>query len=78
MFFNGGDVDLCRDCEKELYDFIYRKERFKKIYISSDPLTETPKRCAAYREEYGKKVCYGTKEKEQCTCNGNKSKCDFY
>lgn len=23
-------------------------------------------------------VCYGTKEKEECTCGGDKTKCDFY
>ena len=23
-------------------------------------------------------VCYGTKEKEACSCGGDESKCDFY
>lgn len=33
---------------------------------------ETP----IYGEQYG--VCNGTKERERCSCNGNKLKCDFY
>lgn len=23
-------------------------------------------------------VCYGTKEKEECTCGGDRTKCNFY
>ena len=23
-------------------------------------------------------VCYGTKEQEQCSCGGDRTKCDFY
>ena len=23
-------------------------------------------------------ICYGTKERDECTCNGDRSKCDFY
>jgi hypothetical protein len=29
-----------------------------------------------YEREVG--VCYGTKEKEECTCGGDRTKCDFY
>lgn len=29
-----------------------------------------------FLHEYG--VCYGTKEKEPCSCGGNPVKCDFY
>lgn len=25
-----------------------------------------------------KALCYGTKEREECTCNGDVSRCDFY
>ena len=28
-----------------------------------------------FKEKY---VCYGTKECEECSCGGDKSKCDFY
>lgn len=34
--------------------------------------------CTCFRQEYGKSVCYGTKEREECVCKGDKSKCDFY
>ena len=41
-------------------------------------------KCKCYHEdlygwlEKGKGHCYGTKECEQCSCGGDKSKCDFY
>lgn len=34
--------------------------------------------CSCLHEEYGKQVCYGTKEREECVCGGDKSKCNFY
>ncbi len=36
------------------------------------------KNCQYFKIEYGKTVCYGTKECEECTCGGDKSKCNFY
>lgn len=35
-------------------------------------------KCDCFREQYGKTVCYGTKEIDVCSCDGDKSKCDFY
>lgn len=37
-----------------------------------------PKKCTCFHEEYGRTVCYGTKEREECSCAGDKSKCNFY
>lgn len=34
--------------------------------------------CHCFRNEFGRDVCYGTKEREQCSCGGDKDKCDFY
>ena len=34
--------------------------------------------CECYKTEYGKTVCYGTKEREACSCGGDKNKCNFY
>ena len=34
--------------------------------------------CLGYRIENGQSICYGTKEKEQCNCGGDKRLCDFY
>ena len=41
-------------------------------------LREQENVCSAYRVEYGKSVCWGTKEREACSCGGNRAKCDFY
>lgn len=35
-------------------------------------------KCTCFHEEYGKTVCYGTKEREECSCAGDKCKCNFY
>lgn len=35
-------------------------------------------KCDCFREQYGKTVCYGTKEIDVCSCGGDKSKCNFY
>lgn len=34
--------------------------------------------CECYHVEHGESVCYGTKEKDACSCGGNVSKCNFY
>lgn len=37
-----------------------------------------PKKCECYHERYGKSLCWGTKEMEECSCGGDESKCNFY
>jgi len=34
--------------------------------------------CECYHVEYGEPRCWGTKEREICSCDGNKNKCNFY
>lgn len=38
--------------------------------------------CKCYRDEqnflHERGVCYGTKDREPCSCVGNPAKCDFY
>ena len=42
-------------------------------------LIETPTdKCSCYMIEYGRAVCYGTKERDLCSCQGNRKRCDFY
>lgn len=46
----------------------YQKRRYIRGWKdSSSPIFE---------REVG--VCYGTKEKEECACGGDRTKCDFY
>lgn len=35
-------------------------------------------KCSAYVVEFDRNVCYGTKEKETCTCDGDVRRCNFY
>lgn len=41
-------------------------------------------KCSCYRETQGSKttykraVCFGTKELDECSCGGDRAKCDFY
>lgn len=34
--------------------------------------------CWSYHIENGKPVCWGTRNREECTCGGNAYRCDFY
>lgn len=34
--------------------------------------------CSCYHEENGQAYCWGTREKDHCSCGGDKSKCTFY
>ena len=35
-------------------------------------------KCSCYHEDYNRPECWGTKEREICSCGGDESKCDFY
>ena len=52
-------------------------ERLKSVNeaLRGDPLT---KYCDCYHIENGIPRCYGTKERDQCSCDGRKAKCTFY
>ena len=34
--------------------------------------------CQSHYIEYNKECCWGTKEREHCTCGGDPTKCNFY
>lgn len=35
-------------------------------------------KCDCYFQHGTKFLCYGTKEREECSCGGDESKCNFY
>ena len=35
-------------------------------------------KCNCYQEIYNKSECWGTKERDVCSCGGDESKCNFY
>ena len=35
-------------------------------------------KCNCYHEIYNKAECWGTKEREECSCSGDETKCNFY
>lgn len=35
-------------------------------------------KCNCYHEDYGKSECWGTKERDVCSCGGDEAKCNFY
>lgn len=49
-----------------------------KWYEENDPRLKASDVCDAYHIEYGRFVCYGTKEREPCSCGGSKRLCNFY
>ena len=48
----------------------HQQEAFRNIY---NPLTG-----GTMRQKTSVGVCWGTREKDECTCGGDKSKCNFY
>ena len=34
--------------------------------------------CKCWQVEHGKGICFGTREKDPCSCNGDEGNCDFY
>ena len=45
-------------------------------YETVERLCYTPFYTQSYYKTVG--ICNGTKEREECSCSGNKTKCDFY
>ena len=35
-------------------------------------------KCNCYQEKYNKPECWGTKERDVCSCGGDETKCNFY
>lgn len=35
-------------------------------------------KCDSFHQEYGRTVCWGTREKDECNCGGDRFKCTFY
>lgn len=62
----------------EMQDIPTRKKNFDKKLVSHASCVER-KICSCYHEEgcYGPE-CWGTKERDSCDCNGDKSKCTHY
>lgn len=73
--FNYGNRPQCANCK-----IFSRSEETTPYcaYCSAQMENYSPFECSAYHEEYGRKVCYGTKEREECICGGDRRKCDFY
>jgi len=46
--------------------------------FNEDKIADALGKCSCLHEEYGKQVCYGTKEREECSCEGDPNKCNFY
>ena len=50
-------------------------------YKENDEICETKPvedKCSCYTELHGKPLCSGTKELDECDCDGIQSKCSFY
>ena len=49
-------------------------------YIPDGLFEEAIEICSAYQKGFYKfgDACFGTKEKDPCSCGGDKRKCDFY
>ena len=82
-----SDKDFINNYFKPSIEYLKEREHFHKMNTEGITIKKTdngfivnfePGICKCYHEEYGRKVCYGTKEKDECKCNGDRGKCDFY
>lgn len=70
--YNGDKQECYVDAYKKWENFVVG------VVDDENQQTPLPKPCKFFNKEYGKTVCYGTREKDECTCGGDKQKCDFY
>ena len=71
---NGKPYDLCESCQYSLKEWAAAGvnawlENKKK---------ESENKCHCYHVEWGKARCWGTKEKDECDCGGDRRKCTHY
>ena len=52
--------------------------RLRALYLEQNRKDRPSGCCDCYRIEFGRPVCYGTREKESCECGGCEENCDFY
>ena len=71
-------LDSIKELDKNEVDRYYKdKQNGGKCHCFKEEVYYTPDE---YGNNYVRKeyVCFGTKEKEKCTCMGNRDKCNFY
>lgn len=86
---NEKPFDLCEECQNDLKLWFARRPC---VYLD-DTITDMKimcgatkaerfeaddKRCKSYHVECGKPRCWGTKEKDECDCGGDRRKCTHY
>ena len=68
-----GDIFFPEDNKWELWIKEYVNEMYEDVNIEIEE-----QKCDCFREQYGKTVCFGTREMEECDCGGDRNKCNFY
>lgn len=61
-------IDICKECYDKLFTIAKDKNNVCPYYTKLSYEDGTP----------SKYVCYGTKNIEYCSCEGDRSKCNFY
>jgi hypothetical protein len=59
---------VCGDCV----------EKILKVLYGTSEHQENSYNCSCYHPGYDVPRCWGTKNSEECRCNGNRKDCDFY
>ena len=76
----GWQCPRCKRIYSPTYPWcIFCTSEDKDVKVSD--VTTSPdgaaQRCECYHTGHGTAECWGTKEREYCTCLGDKSKCNF-
>lgn len=68
---------IVEDEEGQVFEFYPSQIKF--LDRSPEESKEVPfEPCKCYHSEYGYGVCWGTKEKDPCSCGGDRTLCDYY
>ena len=62
-------IDICKECYDKLFKIAKDKNNLCPYYV------ELPYSDSNIPPKY---VCYGTREKEECSCNGNRNDCSVH
>lgn len=59
-------------------DYAFTEDAIVGLYNPESKSEKQRKHCECYTEENGKQICNGTKERDECNCNGDEFNCSFY
>ena len=74
--FKPNEPAVCKNCGVSISP--HSKTTPYCAYCGCRMINYTPSKCSCYMLVNEKPECWGTRERDPCSCGGDKRKCDFY